>query len=319
MPDPRLVISIPTYERADILEENLRRMAPALLGLGVPVSIFDDSRTDLTAQAVERLRTELGLELTYRRNIPALGHDANVIVALTAPRGDYVWLLGDSIYAEPADIEDLHRRLDSQDFVFLNGRDGAETPDRLDLTAAAGSLPAFLSDQVWQLTLTGATLYSARVISWWRVADHRVYTNFPQLSVILGFVVARQDARADWVGHRTARSNQRKVSYWLSKAIQTFGVDWDAVIRGHAGAFRPGSLGNVLASHSVHTGVLGFVNLVNLRASGELPWHVSRSRWQVLNRCSSCPAWQLAAITLTPAGLLSRARALRRRFTQARS
>ncbi len=314
MPDPRLVISIPTYERAEILEENLRRMAPALLRIGIPVSIFDDSRSDQTERAVARLRADPGLDLTYQRNTPSLGHDANVLTALTTPQGEYVWLLGDAIFAEPADIEEVHRRLNRQDLMFLNGRDGVTIPDEIQLRSEDGSLAAFLTKHTWHLTMTGVTIYSARVVSWWRGADRTVYADFPQLSVFLGFAIGQSAIRAEWMGRRIVFGNPRKVSYWLSQPIRTFGVDWNAVIRGNAAAFSPGSLAVVLASHSVHSGFLGPMHLLGLRASKSLPWGLVLAHWRVLTTCSSCPPWLLVLIALAPPSVLSLSRAMRRKM-----
>jgi abequosyltransferase len=306
--DPHLLISIPTYDRADILEENLRRMAPALTRLGIPVAIFDDSPSELTSQAIDRLRADLELSLIYQRNSPSLGHDANVLAALTVPRADYIWLLGDSIFAEPEDVEEVHARLGNQDLLFLNCRDGPPTSDRANMSASDGSLPAFLAEQVWQLTMTGATIYGKNSVAWWRTASAPVYTNFPQLSVILALVTTVPAVRAEWMGQRIARSNLRKVSYWLSRAIPVFGIDWCAVITGYTTAFPPGSLPRVLRSHAVQTGVLGFAHLARMRVHGELPWSLVYTNWHVLTRCSSCARWQLALIAVAPARLLAMGR-----------
>ncbi len=305
MSDPRLVIAIPTYERSDILEENLRRMAPALLRIGIPVFIFDDSRSDKTEQAVDRLRAEVGLDVTYQRNAPSLGHDANVLTALTTPQGEHVWLLGDSIFAEPEDIDEIHRRLHGQDLMFLNGREGATVPDETRLNTADLSLPAFLTKHTWHLTMTGATIYGARVISWWRGANRTTYANFPQLSVFLGFAASQGAAEAEWIGRRVIFGNVRKVSYWLDQPVRVFGIDWHAVIRGNVQAFSAGSMKTVLASHSVNSGVLGAKHLMTLRAAKKLTFGVVLTHWRVLNACSSVSSWLAALISLSPPQVFS--------------
>jgi hypothetical protein len=133
------------------------------------------------------------------------------------------------------------------------------------------------------------------------------------LSVFLGFAASEPAVQAEWMGRRIIFGNSRKVSYWLSKAMQTFGVDWNAVIRGNARAFSEGSLDTVLASHSVNSGVLGPMHLLSLRASGNLPLRVVLAHRRVLNACSSSPPWLLALISLAPPSLLSLSRRMRRK------
>lgn len=97
-----LAIAIPAYNRGKILEANLILMRPALEACGIGVHVFDDSSDDETGSAVQRLKAQTAINISYTPNVPSLGHDANVIRALTTPDADFTWLLADAAYVEPA-------------------------------------------------------------------------------------------------------------------------------------------------------------------------------------------------------------------------
>ncbi len=263
-----LALAIPTYQRADILEENLRQIAPTLLALDIAVYILDDSGDDVTAAAMQRLAAESQLKLHYRHNRPALRHDANSVAALTAPDTDFVWLLGDGGQLDSTGVRAVHAALAEQDFVFVNCRtDKAQAAiEHLDDAA----LRHFMAKRVWELSYTGATVYARRVIDWW-ISDpaHHVVPNFPQLSFSLGYLNAPKPASATWIGLRVVRGHPRKIqSYWLAEALSVWGLDWHRVISQHRAAFGDIDLNPVLRSHARHTHVLSGKHLLVLRAQG---------------------------------------------------
>ena len=267
MSSKTLALAIPTYQRADILEDNLRRIAPTLRALDIAVYILDDSGDDLTAAAMQRL-ADTQLKLHYRRNRPALRHDANSVAALTAPDTDFVWLLGDSCQLDSEGVRVVHAALAEQDFVFVNCRDDDAQAAIEHLDDAA--LRRFMANRVWELSYTGATVYARRVIDWWSSDPaHQVVPNFPQLSFSLGFLSAPKQANATWIGLRVVRGHPRKTqSYWLAEALSVWGLDWHRVISQHRAAFDVIDLDPVLRSHARHTRVLSGKHLLVLRAQG---------------------------------------------------
>lgn len=298
-----LALAIPTYNRAAVLADTLRGLAPTLRELGVPVHVLDDSSNDDTGLALDQLRRDLALNIVYRRNRPSLRHDRNVIAALLAPSTDYVWLLGDgSLVREPA-LRRVHAAAQGDDFVFLNCRSDETGPS---MRVGPGELRSFLARQSWALTYTGATVYSRRVVEWWRSRPGTVSRNFPQLSVVLGYAAAHPDACASWVGERIVSAHpQRSGSYWLADAVAVWGTDWHAVVTGNAAAFEAQALPTVLRSHARQTGILGAKHLLALRAVGRYSRAVFDASASSLPACSTVPGWGLRLIAGLPGGLAS--------------
>lgn len=302
MVDRSLALAIPTYNRAEALGQTLGGLASALRELGVAVHVLDDSSDEATAEAVDRLRQQ-GLAINYVHNRPSLRHDRNVIAALQAPQADYVWLLGDGALVDEQGLRRVHAALQGDDFVFLNCRSDKPTPShRLDTI----EVRAFLARQAWAMTYTGATVYSRRVIDWWRDRPRTVTRNFPQLSVVLGFTAAHADVSAAWVGERIAAAHPRRSgSYWLAEAVSVWGTDWHQVVTGNAGAFDAPVLPAVLRSHSAHTGILGAKHLLALRAIERYSGALLDASGDTLAPCSTVPRWGLRLIAAMPRGLAS--------------
>lgn len=315
MPVETLALAIPTYHRALALKDTLGGLAPALRELGVSVHLLDDSNDDATAQVAESLR-QRGLDITYVHNRPSLRHDRNVIAALLAPRARYVWLLGDGALVREAALRRVHAALQGDDFVFLNCRSDTATPS---LRLAAMGVRSFLARQAWAMTYTGATVYSRRVIDWWREQPGAVARNFPQLSVLLGFTAAHADVSAAWVGERVITAHPRRSgSYWLADAVPVWATDWHRVVASNAAAFDADALPAVLRSHSAHTGILGAKHLLALRSIDRYSRSVLRDSGDALFLCSTVPRWGLWLIATLPPSLataLMRARpSWRRRY-----
>jgi glycosyltransferase involved in cell wall biosynthesis len=262
-----LALAIPTYNRADILEESLLAMRRGLERLDIEVHVLDDSSNDATALAMARLAATTRIRLHYRRNQPALGHDANLIAALGAPDADFVWLFGDGCTVDDEGLRAVHEALGDQNFVFVNSRAGAAPPS--DPALHGASARQLLTRRAWDFTFTGATVYSRRVIDWWQAdAAHRPFANFPHLSIILGYSAAQPALSLGWIGRRIVGSHSRKrQSYWLADAIPVWAGDWHRVITANAAAFAPNELAAVLRSHSRHTGILGLKHLLVMRAA----------------------------------------------------
>ncbi|MFW9616603.1 glycosyltransferase family 2 protein [Aquabacterium sp.] len=266
-PNPLLAIAIPTYNRSDILRENLRAMLPELLKHHISVYLSDDSSDDRTREMADDLRTEFPL-LVYRKNDPRFGHDANFFATLAMPNTDYVWYLGDSLYCEPGTLGSVLAALAQTrpDFCFIN----AYAPEPGSRLIEGEAVHPFLLDRTWYLTLSGATIYGRAPRAMQIPIDRRAdWKNFPQLGLILE-ACAQAPRRMHWLGAPMLKFNRKKSSYWLKSAFSVFVKDWSKLIRSFPTLFSPAEQDHVIRSHGVHTRLFGPVSLIQLRALGAL-------------------------------------------------
>jgi glycosyltransferase involved in cell wall biosynthesis len=313
-----LALAIPTYNRAEILEDNLLAMRAGLERLAIAVHVLDDSSNDAVAEVVARLAKTTQIRFSYRHNQPPLRHDANLIAALTDPDSDFVWLLGDGCVIDEAGLQTVHDVLEDQDFVFVNSREGVAPASEPCLRDAPAR--RFVAQRAWDFSYTGATIYSRRVIDWWRADPRRQpYANFPHLSIILAYLAAHAQISLSWIGQRVVGGHPRKKqSYWLTDAVAVWAGDWYRVITANAAAIDPETLPRVLKSHSRHTRVLGLKHLLVLRAAGLFDTEVLLRYRTQLSASSSMGGLGLRAIAALPgaaaAALVAARPSWRRRY-----
>jgi glycosyltransferase involved in cell wall biosynthesis len=260
-PNSKLAIAIPTYNRAKILEENIKIMMPELRQHGIPVFISDDSSDSQTKIVVDRLRTEYA-NIHYQYNQPGLGHDKNFFATLGMADYDYVWYMGDSVYCEPGSLQGILNTLETgADFIFINSYAKDEH------SRFIGDTHAFLLMRTWYLTLTGATIYGRRPRSL-AVDDSRkaCWRNFVQLGLILEYC-SQRPASLYWYGTPSLGFNKRKRSYWMKSAMDVFVGDWTSLIQSFPTLFSMAEMPNVIRSHAVHTGIFGLKSLIFFRAN----------------------------------------------------
>lgn len=291
-----IAIAIPTYNRPELLERNLRAMLPEIVAVGATVYVSDDSDNDETATRIAALR-ETHPFIHYRRNRPALRHDANLVSTLRWPTEDYVWLLGDARRIVPGILTKLAGfASDQQDMIFVNVH-APLSYDRPVLNGAA--LEPFIRSHVWHQTLTGATVYARSVIDW--IGAHHVvtYRNFPQLSIILGFLEKR-GGTVGWMDDISLISDS-KDSYWEARALDVFVDDWVKVITAHATLFPPVIRPAILKDHSIRHNVFGAERLLRLKKNGAFGRHWLRHPhfFDVMN----LSPLQVTALAVLPASL----------------
>lgn len=294
----KLAIAIPTYNRPDILGENLRKIIPVLKKYSIPVYISDDSGNNETRDMVSGLLSEYEY-IFYVKNFPAHGHDLNFFRTIALPNTEYVWYLGDSLMVFPSRLEQIINKIDSgMDFVFVNS--GAAQAEG----GLIKDVKSFLEKNTWYLTLTGATIYGrAPRVHAARYPDGEPrWTNFPQLGLILDYA-EKNETNAFWVSEASFEINKKKKSYWSKNAVKVFARDWISLIDSFKSLFGT-ARDAVILSHSRKTGFFKIPHLLYLRGNGGLDADTVSHYEGELRRASVTPIWVIRSIVLIPIALL---------------
>ena len=89
-----LAVTIPTYNRAKEIDDNLTQLIPELKKHNIAVYISDNASTDNTEEVY--LRHKAGYKsIFYSRNEVNLGFDVNFDKAIKMSNAKYIWTLGD--------------------------------------------------------------------------------------------------------------------------------------------------------------------------------------------------------------------------------
>ena len=110
-----LSICIPTFNRAELLEENLLTIVSQLdasLSSEVEIVVIDNASTDQTIEKVQRfISKHPNLTIRLFLNPKNLGLDRNVARSIAEAHGEFCWLLGDDDFPTQGAIADLMKRL----------------------------------------------------------------------------------------------------------------------------------------------------------------------------------------------------------------
>lgn len=123
---PILSLCIPTYNRADILRNNLEIISKQLnenRTNEVEIIVSDNCSPDNTQEVVANMQ-KLGLPIEYNRNAENIGADGNFLKSMNIASGKYVYLLGDDDFFAPNAIGRLLEILRDHDYglVYIDTR-----------------------------------------------------------------------------------------------------------------------------------------------------------------------------------------------------
>ncbi len=284
-----LAIAIPTRNRCNALKQNLTGMLPELRQFNIDIYICDDSTDNETEKMISEFMKDYP-RIHYTKNTPPKGHDQNCLNTISRPTSDYVWYLGDSAISLPGTITKLEQWIQNNpSFIFLN----RQIPRlHLGYTGPIPDFHSFLEKNLWHLTLTSATVYSRRTLE--LGLDNLQLTdcaNFAQLGIIMN-AIRKGCKDGIWIQEKTMVANRAGTkSYWAAKTVPIFATDWATLVRAYSDQLPSDKINKIIRSHSMHTGILGFWKLLQLRKHGVFTKEICEANWGNLKIASPLPNW----------------------------
>lgn len=256
---PVLSIAIPTYNRSEILHDNLPQIILEVKKYSIPIFISDNSLNNKTKKLVEKLALSYDF-IFYEQNLKDVGHDKNSIFSLLWPDTEYVWLLGDSLKIEPSVFSMLLDKIEKKqpNLIALNcvGRD-------LDFKSGTYDHMEVFNNLGWHLTLTGATIYSRDAIKSIDQSELLKNKNFPQLPLIFNYLAHKK--KLYWVNDKVIESSKKKLGYWVADAFSIFIDDLSHAVNGLSDKYPYKNKRDFVLQHSLKTNLFGFKLMVFLR------------------------------------------------------
>ncbi len=296
-----LAIVMPTFNRPEIFEENIKSYITYCSKYKIKIYISDDRKDQKILRLANKLK-KIYPYLYYKQNKPPLKHDKNLVRSLRLPNTKYVWILGDSLILEKNALEKI--------ILFLSNN----KPKLLGVNAVGRKLnykSAIINkpDEVilnlgWHLTLTGATIYSSDAIRYLKKIDYKKIKNFPQFFLI--FTYLKTAEKFYWINDQFISPNQkRKDSYWIKDTFSVFIHDWAHVIDSLNSYYARKVLNRVRLSHAKNTNLFSLRNLIKLRMMGYFGSEDYEKYKDTLDIQSKIPIKIIKIISLVPRGFLS--------------
>lgn len=159
-----LSICIPTYNRCDLLRENLIRLVrqvDEVLESKVEILVSNNSSTDETDKMVKALICD-GKQIIYNKNKENLGPDKNFLKCIDLARGEYVWILGDDDYLKDGAIKKVISILQNNQLGLLHIQTGDQNNDLI--CNVYNSQEDFLKDVSFWLTYISGNIFNKKYI-----------------------------------------------------------------------------------------------------------------------------------------------------------
>jgi hypothetical protein len=294
-----LAIAIPTFNRPDILNENIRSMLPEIEKFSIPVYISDDSTNDETKTISENLKKDYA-NIFYYRNSPGLGHDRNCIRTLSIPSEDYVWYLGDSVAINSGGLRRILEIISKQSFEFIcvNVLKRVDITDRIFIDGNE-----LLINLGWHLTLTGATVYSKNVLNSINKLDIGKCHNFPQTAIIFERF-AIENCRLFWLNEPFLVCSIRKESYWKKNVFEVFLNDWNVFISSLPSTYSHENKIKAIRMHSNKTGIFSLYSFLSYRYNGIFDYNVFKYFCRLIRKSSNVNLLLVLMISFFPKSVI---------------
>lgn len=296
MKNNHLAIAIPTYNRADILKENILYMMADLKKHNIPIYISDDSDNDDTKHMISSIKKNYEY-LYYHKNIHRLGHDKNCFAALNLPSEKYISHLGDALFFEKGAIDFLVHVINNYDvdLIFVN-------MDLRNLDFDSGikkNKNNILLELGWHLTLTGVTTFSEKSLDYISKLELNKIRNFPHFALI--FKILSENKKAYWINEKLISGNKKKKSYWEKDAFKIFLFDWENVVKSLDDSYLKANKEQCILNHSKYTKLFGFRSMLKLRRVGTYNKQVLYEYRRMFKRYTILPYPILFIISIIPA------------------
>jgi len=305
MKNKNLAIAIPTYNRAEILKENILLMLHDIRIYSIPIYISDDSTNDQTERIIDDLIKEYEY-IYYTKNSMSLGHDQNCIRTLNLPSEEYVWYLGDSIIIKPLAIKKILDEINKTkyDFISVNG-DNRDLAIKNKLYTDGREL---MTDLCWHLTMTGATIYSQKAIKKSTNFEVEKFKNFPQTAVIFKNFAEGQNILC-WINEKLIEGNKNKQSYWIQNVFEVFLYDWFNFINNLPEYYNKVKF-ETIRSHSKNTGLFSISNFIFFRLIGIYDLKTYNKYSKFLKKCCNINIPLVILISVTPKSFIKKIKKL---------
>ena len=265
-----LSITVPTFNRAEILDYFLSVNIPKLAAYNIQIFISDNASTDNTNEIVLKW-IRIYPYLKYYKNEVNVGMDRNFELALNYSDSEYTWLFGDT-YILPDDgisliiskIESHSERFDAI-IVNLKNRVNGTQP-----TVYSNS-NCLLSDLGWHVTCISCNIFKKDLID--SANFQRYYsTDLAHVGVLFEYI-ATKTFSVLWEPNIVVQSSPVKskvANSWFPQVFEIWLIKWPNLIYSLPVKYELSSKIKCISDHNVKSKLMSFSGLLNLRALGIL-------------------------------------------------
>lgn len=269
----KIAICVPTYNRADVVNELIIKCLPYIKETGFDLYIFDSSDNDRTSQVCSE--SAYKDDFTYIRMDSAIHSNAKVYMIYKNENlladYDYIWIWSDSIRWSRSVLTQI-AGLSEYDLVILNSKD-KENIGTKDMS----SIQEIFDVCAWVITLYGATIVNTKTILKgidWNIYEEKYLTpqciNFSHVGMFFERIAEMGAVNARYYSFKPyefSASALKESSGWEKAIFKVWWERWyDTIIK------LPEVYKNkdaVIKKHGVYSGFFTSTGMLRLKLKGK--------------------------------------------------
>ncbi len=296
MENTLLSISIPTYNRCNILRDNIIELIPVIKCFNIPIYISDNCSTDMTESVVHELKTMYPFIHYFKQEENIL--DQNFAFVLKQSKTKFTWLLGDKNRVNPQSIQMLLEIIESNDFDAIILNDESNRVKNID-TKLYDNHNDLLKDLGWHMTLISSLIFSKSLIS--NCNFSRFYnTNFIHTASIFEYI-AKKKPNVYWINKPYVLYPKIYVTKsWKNETLNIFINIWSNSILSLPPIYTLDSKLICIKKHGIESKTFSFLGFCSLRSENIFNFSSFRKNTPLFFLVTSIPNILLFFISITP-------------------
>ena len=220
---PKLSIFIPTFNRNNILFDNLKFLLPQL-NSECKVVVLDNCSDISVSTTLKDVQLQYPATINIITNKVNIGAAANVVRCFELCDTDWLWVLGDDDKPDCNSIKTILEHINIyEDSIFINFSSEIKSREKLFTTSKQDEFIE-LMDSWSNVLFISSAIYKASVLKkHLRVAYHYIYSMGPHFALLLEALYSEKNAHCVF-------SNKSIVTWVAPSAEQS----WDQIILGNA-------------------------------------------------------------------------------------
>lgn len=269
----KVAICVPTYNRAEVVEELLIRCGASFDRWGFDVHIFDSSPNDLTKEVCEKFCGKMNC-LRYTKFDSAIHSNLKVYRIFQnqelLKEYDYIWVYSDAIRWSDYALETICTMLDKKyDFIIPDHKD----IEKIGTKEYTDNVQLY-KDLAWFMTLYGATIVNTKTVLQnidWAYYEEKYCIperiNFSHLTMYFERITELESFKALHIGLEEsdfAPTPLRKASGWHKDTFQVWCEYWPNAMMALPDCYNVHKV-EVIKKHGSYSGILVKDNFIQLR------------------------------------------------------
>lgn len=258
-----LNLAILTYNRPQILLNNIMHMNKFLPKYNVEIYVYDDSNNDESKQIIEQYIKEHEVtNVFYRKTAINQGYDYNVKRAFQNTPGDYIYVVGEALCLNEDIFQKVYQDIQHNDFDVVIIKN-----EKLNTETILNNVNELYVNYAWYVTLIGSTIYSRKNLDIALAASEKYFgLLFLQWAILFEKLILSDIKVKIYKGQYITPHKDKVMSFGFENYLEVFCKNWVEMNN-----LLPESFPNkaaVIMSHDENTRVLtNWYSLTLLRSN----------------------------------------------------